>query len=109
MTEPNGLPSHHALEQADLLVAALLVAVLLVAVLLVVARQVIDQRRESRQATGGHMESRPAIAMRARNERADVETVAHLETVARLESVAHLAAAIRVRAALIPGESASLS
>jgi len=97
MTEPNGLPSHHALEQADLLVADLLVAVLLVTVLLVVARQVIDQRRESRQATGGHMESRPAITMRARNERA------HLET------VAHLAAAIRVRAALIPGESASLS
>jgi hypothetical protein len=88
-TEPNGLPSHHALEEADLLVA----------VLLVVARQVVDPQRESR----------PAIAMRARNALADVETVAHLETVARLESVAHLAAAIRVRAALIPGESASLS
>jgi hypothetical protein len=98
-TEPNGLPSHHALEEAVLLVADLLVA----------ARQVVDPQRESQQATGRHMESRPAIAMRARNALADVETVAHLETVARLESVAHLAAAIRVRAALIPGESASLS
>jgi hypothetical protein len=69
---------------------------------------------ENLRVTGRHTASRLEIAVGARNE-ADAaivpvhpERVEHLAQ-ARLETAAHLAAALRVRAARIPGESASLS
>jgi hypothetical protein len=98
------------------------------------SQRATDRRMENQRVTGRRMGSRLAIAVRVRSGQADLvrnapvaltalggrnvadaaivqappELVEHRAR-ARLETVVHRAAAIRVRAARIPGESASPS
>ena len=138
-TASSDRPSHRAVRVVDLQADVLLVLDQPAVAQQLDARhqarqRATDRRMENLRVTGRHMGSRLTIVVLVRNAQADLVrnapvaltavrarnaadaaiVQAHPELVehrarARLETVVHRAAAIRVRAARIPGESASPS